>query len=93
MSSSELSVGEIEAKFDRPLWAASLGRVRYAGGYDHTPYYWVDATMTKFKRVTSKRKLNVAINLSDLEAVAYYDVPKFVLPFFEELRQATMLEE
>lgn len=93
MSSGVLSVAEVEAKYDRPLWAASLGCMRCSGCHDHTPYYWVDGAMTTFKRVTSKRKLNNTVSLSDLKAVAFYDVPHFNLPFFEELRQANMLED
>jgi len=93
MSNSVLSVTEVEAKYDRPLWAAQLMRCYYVAGSDHCPYYWVDITGLIIKRVTSKRKLNPFIYLDDLIPERAYIPAKFKLPFFEELRQANMLEE
>ena len=88
-----LTVREIEGRFDRPLWATCLCIADHMARGDTTPYYWADASLLIVKRVTSKRKLNPTIYGVDLRVVKKYDPAKFKLPFFEDLRQANMLED
>ena len=90
--SNIFTVSEVLAKFDRPLWAEQLCIKSSYAMNDHAPYYWVGDG--QYKRVTSKmQRWELGhYGAPDLEIVAQFEIPKFKLPFFEELRLATMLE-
>ena len=94
MSTQVLTVAEVEKKYERPMWAKMLGRIFYSDHRnDHTPYYWIDETQRKIKRVTSISRLRDDGDFPEMIAVvAYYTPVSFNRPFFEELKQATRLE-
>jgi len=87
-----LTVDEVLAKFERPIWATWLCiRTSYAL-QDYTPYYWVGDG--QYKRVTSKLQRFHLGHYGEPEftpMVALTPI-KFKRSFFKELTHATRLE-
>lgn len=87
-----LTVDEVLAKYDRPIWAQALCIRTSYGLNDMSPYYWVGCGY--YKRVTSKHQrweLD-SYGTPELQIERCFEKIQFQTDFFEELRHATQLE-